>query len=692
MSDDQIEDRIRATARAALAQYERAVDVEAGLATVKQGVEVASQQSRPPERRWIAYVAAATIIVVGFGLALAWNPLSESVITDSPSTASTESIAPNTLVTDPTEPLTSTPATTQPTATTNSVGVVEPSQTTTPAAPPADLFESATSVASGPSGIWLGVEAADGTEWFPTAYTKVATGPAMLAGSYVVTQPSDAILFNTTAGPISIITADGVTEWQPRDTSPEVRYTLLDAGVVDGLMVMLVSEARYDMPETSFDHLLMVDLSDDTVVDLGNMGGWESGIRAGGIGGSDIKLLLSSGASNSLAHVGFDGERLGQSDLASDTNWSLSVTSDRAFAHGLRYDDDEPGVPKLEILARPGNDNSLIPLPAYDLIAYPCRFPSYDGVNYRCATDGEPVEFNIVTGSWTQTAAPTGSIVTVRRGTASAVPTVSTDVFRPYVDPAICEPVRAQEGALVDSILSPFGQGSEAFLAYQVFVDKQLGANGRFAFVGRLASDPRPFVSNGDFETSNGRTGTVYTSPLGTGQASVRFPDGTNGYVRSFGFDQTAIEQLVEALEPRTPAAAVPGFDLAPNGIGSTLRLEVDEPNRPVNVEYAVLSCGTSATYRVGAVTGDPLGQYLFALDQANPTAVGSVNDALVTIAGGLPEPDAPGRPTLTDVAEAPADVWVDLLLQPRPGFPVEEQERQTSQPPPTSAAPSSSG
>lgn len=70
------------------------------------------------------------------------------------------------------------------------------------------------------------------------------------------------------------------------------------------------------------------------------------------------------------------------------------------------------------------------------------------------------------------------------------------------------------------------------------------------------------------------------------------------------------------------------------------------------------------AIVRIASITGDALAQYVVILDQPYPADIGRLGDAVVSIVdfGRLDNP-----PRVSDVSNAPDDVWTRLLSQPPP-------------------------
>jgi hypothetical protein len=93
----------------------------------------------------------------------------------------------------------------------------------------------------------------------------------------------------------------------------------------------------------------------------------------------------------------------------------------------------------------------------------------------------------------------------------------------------------------------------------------------------------------------------------------------------------------------------------------------IDRGDTPVDAQVAVLECivQEGPIVRIATITGDPLAQYVLVLDQPYPYDIGRIGAAVVSIGGFVRELDR--FPQLSDVTNAPEDVWNQLTEQRAP-------------------------
>ncbi|MEO6571880.1 MAG: hypothetical protein ABIO83_10070 [Ilumatobacteraceae bacterium] len=252
----------------------------------------------------------------------------------------------------------------------------------------------------------------------------------------------------------------------------------------------------------------------------------------------------------------------------------------------------------------------------------------------------------------------------------------SADVFRPFVaDSDVCVSSAARggdPGSQAIGLLRPFS-GAWTWQRFQIVADPDLGVDGRWALVGTIdaADDFDSLRWEGrDVETINGWRVAISTSPSGFADARIDLGGRTDAYVRTYRFDLDSIRELIEGLAVR-PADRDVGFDYTAGDRLGGLELVIDQGDEPVTAHLEVLECVIPdvAIIRIGALTGDPLAQFVTILDQPYPYEIGRIGNAAVSISGGR----VAGGPRLSDVTDASDDVWTLLLQQRLPsGGPVD--------------------
>ncbi|HWL42767.1 MAG TPA: hypothetical protein VNQ73_07475 [Ilumatobacter sp.] len=664
------EDQIRSAARAALTETESRVDTDAAWRALLDDTGTAK-----PRRRWapVAGAAAAVAALATTGVLL-FDRSDQVRTVEPPATTQAVTVPP----TRPSETVTTSPVTPAP-----ATELPSPTQPPTTAPEVPDPFAQATSVAATSDGVLLGLPDAS---WFPTALTEPATGPAYLVDRWVVQQQSDG--FYGVGGDIRVIGPNGMRVWEPPGAatteSGATRYRLLDAGLVDGAPTMLVSDADHDSPETADVRLLRVNIETGVVRDLGSFGGWESGIGGAGIGTTRLAVLRSALTHNWIEVLDQSGTSLFRHDLTPDTNWSLSVVNETAWAFGVRSREANTFVgPQTEYYAevieidletfeaRP----TEVFLPGYEDRLEPCSWASYDGFDFTCATYGAP----IAAGNGVTRTSPgvTDGIVRSRRGAPRPVAAELLTGYRPYIDPALCTPVTAHsEPGGQTTFWQPFAMGSTPFVTYQFVGYPDVGAGGTFALVAVLET-PRVSLDGAWSEPAvdiNGLRAQISARDTPAyADAFVDLPDGRQAYVRTHGFTRRLMEQVIGALTPRPVDAAVPGFDynaaLGPPGmeliheqlpapwlVGTVHRLRCTQGSVPV-------PDGSTGEYSLWSIEGGLMYQFLAVLDRPYPLDIGHRDGSVLILVG----PDTPGHPTVTDVVEAPIGEWLDLLDEPWP-------------------------
>lgn len=124
-----------------------------------------------------------------------------------------------------------------------------------------------------------------------------------------------------------------------RHTDESVRVDAIDslgpvslAFFVDGQAVALVSRRTGQTPETANEDLLLVDLGDESVTNLGRFGGWESGVADARMGEGAIALYLSAEGFTWLAAIDYDGAELWAHTEEFDRAQGIVLKSDVVFA------------------------------------------------------------------------------------------------------------------------------------------------------------------------------------------------------------------------------------------------------------------------------------------------------------------------------------------------------------------------
>jgi hypothetical protein len=239
---------------------------------------------------------------------------------------------------------------------------------------------------------------------------------------------------------------------------------------------------------------------------------------------------------------------------------------------------------------------------------------------------------------------------------------------RPYVDPSVCEPVAATEGAFDDLELTPFWIWTDEPIAIQVLGDPALGPIGPFAVLLRYPEQIAE-MNGRHIETVNDWPVAIVTSPNGNGDALWQLPDGSEAYLRTRDLDRTQIVAIVEQLQPRAADAPIPGFDFG-RGSAATGEIEMlaEHMNSGLQGQSASLACRSYdnplAVWRVTALDADPVVEYIYILDRPRPVDVGFVDGTVIVIGHGFV---TGSTPSAAEVTNADPDVWAALLTQPFP-------------------------
>ncbi len=259
-------------------------------------------------------------------------------------------------------------------------------------------------------------------------------------------------------------------------------------------------------------------------------------------------------------------------------------------------------------------------------------------------------------GATSGTTRPTSATAAPSGGTArsSAPPPVGNPpLTRPIITLDGCTPSRASAS-----------HESEALFAWpspkrtvQVLADPARGATGSYAIVERFFANTRGHGAGSPVDI-NGRQADVYVGVYGQGAVEWTLTDGSEGYIRTRGFDRPGLVALARALRPRRVQSLVAGFDLvapAPDRLAI-----VGETAGAVQGDALSSTCtrADGSTLTVSALRGNPVYQYGAALDALPLPVVRQRGDAVVIVAGPNPAATA----ALTSVRNATPQQWAQLL------------------------------
>ena len=267
---------------------------------------------------------------------------------------------------------------------------------------------------------------------------------------------------------------------------------------------------------------------------------------------------------------------------------------------------------------------------------------------------------------------------TVPSSAASSTPTVTSPstavtspsttqpsvmaVSRPYLDPSICTATGAWEADLEDyTIDALFWIRTADPFSMQVVGDPALGTSGAFAMVLRFPVHLAEVGAGRELRTIGSWTVGLIASSSGTGDALWDLPDGGQGYLRFRDLTIDQVDAVIASLEPRTPGAAIAGFDVAAT---ADLPLLAEHMNSGIDARGAGFTCQTDDEhpfqYRVDAWDGEPVYEFLVILDRARPLDAGNVNGTTIVIGSGVPTDRSP---RVTQVTNADPAIW-DALVQ----------------------------
>ena len=238
-------------------------------------------------------------------------------------------------------------------------------------------------------------------------------------------------------------------------------------------------------------------------------------------------------------------------------------------------------------------------------------------------------------------------------GDAARPPALADDAtaIAPFVDADVCTTSSSTARSSASTDLVPFAGSAVPPISIQVIGSPPpAGAAEPFAVILRYSPAPRGVGADtrriGDWDVA------LATGANGNGEARWNLPDGTQGYVRSRGLDETALVDIVERLSARNLGAGVPGFGVDDRAAPSGLRLVVDS-TATVDASIGQAICVVPATgsrYTITTLDGDAVFVFLGVIDRPVPLEVGVVGDDVVVIDG----PDEPTAPTVADVVARP--------------------------------------
>lgn len=287
----------------------------------------------------------------------------------------------------------------------------------------------------------------------------------------------------------------------------------------------------------------------------------------------------------------------------------------------------------------------LIPL---DLNSAPSRWqPKVDGFAFDC--DGLPAE-SLAGLPPDATGLSVDAIVDLVRSQ-----TESQSITRPVFPPTVCAATSARgTGLPLTNDATFFARPSDNPIAIQIIGTDQTTPAEPFAWVQRSFGDNRDV-----------RDLRVYDN--GNGEASWDIGDGSQGYIRTRGLEESAIREILDSLTPVPADSEFPGFSVESDrweslheamntgltGIGARSECQVQ------GVEPQI--AGVTLQYTVFAVDGDPVLRYGAVIDRPPPLDVTVVGETVIIVSGF----DDPAAPNATQVINADPNEWQDLLGRP---------------------------
>jgi hypothetical protein len=246
-------------------------------------------------------------------------------------------------------------------------------------------------------------------------------------------------------------------------------------------------------------------------------------------------------------------------------------------------------------------------------------------------------------------------------GSSAQRPPVEASLTRPVVTIAGCRPSSAAESHETVTLFA----WASLRRTVQVVADPTRRASGPYAIVERFFDNIKGHGAPGPTVVINGRPVRFYVGQYGQGAVDWILPDGSEGYVRTRGFNQAALVTLARALRPRPGTASVPGFDVASPARG---RLAiVGETAGPLQGDNASFWCtrANGSRLMVSALRGNPVFQYGAALDALPLPLVAQRGDTVLVMYW----PQLSEAAAFASVHNATPEQWA-LLLRGHPTQP----------------------
>jgi heat shock protein HslJ len=425
---------------------------------------------------------------------------------------------------------------------------------------------------------------------------------------------------------------------------------------------------------------------------------YDSTIQVEGIAGGATSLQVTSGESTAAACVPpheagwsaptgrylVDGDSLtittddGTTFDAVDLDWLPTVGS----AAEIIGEWSVPDGPEMEFV-----DDGTIGLPCANIGTWAFTDALHTTLDQAAATAGCTSEVlrslswtfdDMLSGAPTVRRLPDGSLLfgasqlghIVQPTATPAAPTPPAgELIRPFVDPTACAPLSVigdgdTIGSTFDLHLFAWPTSATSF-PIQIIGDPTGGPTAPFALVQRYPdqNDIRLGQSTTINDWDVAIDVRVNDHGVVTGDARWALPDGGEGYVRSRGIDRDSLVAVIASLTTRDPSATIPGFDYTPAPtVPATLQLLVEHLNTGVYGRGASLLCaGTNFIYRISTLDGDAVFLYASVIDRPVPLEVAYKQGTLVVIEGS----EDPTAPKVSDVFNADADTWNNLLAKP---------------------------
>lgn len=232
-------------------------------------------------------------------------------------------------------------------------------------------------------------------------------------------------------------------------------------------------------------------------------------------------------------------------------------------------------------------------------------------------------------------------------------------ITRPVIRSTECERISAQEFTGSGPIESVFLSRDEVF-PIQIVAAPEATAADPFALIQRW-DEVTDEGMRGEVSVINGVDVAIGTFENGNGEATWLLSDESVGYLRSRGFDRTAIEAVVGSLQARPLDAALPGFDVDTSQTRFAIRHEQLNTD-PVETFRATSEClfgDDGWLYRVSALGGDVIWQHIAIIDRGPPPGEVQIVGGTVVVLDGT------DSFSIDDVVQSDFGEWAQLLDQP---------------------------